>query len=346
MLIHCLFDSHSDESIQATLYDTDFLGGDGNPLLGWGNNNQSSLSCSRWPIDDRLLPIIITYNHSCLSRTIGQGRLVVTPNGTNYTYAGMEWGGFVGTEGIPILSIQTSLFSIGFDLRETEHLSLFCLLHCILENLPSYNKWFDPIYEERLPYDVHPYFTPNFSREDITRSFRATIEGADPILLTGNFTHGSLHNYIGGHVIEDTSPNDPLFFLLHGWIDLMWALYQDQWGDWAFYTFPQQYLDSPYFQMGNDLQIFNNSQYTTRDVMDHRNSLGYRYDVQPVDTDIADTVESWWDTWRESPWYELWIALVALLVGLVLGCCVMKCCRSRMIAKRYSEKDEFDQLLT
>ena len=38
------------------------------------------------------------------------------------------------------------------------------------------------------------------------------------------------------------------YFLLHGWIDLMWALYQDEWGNWSFDTFPQQYLDVAYFK--------------------------------------------------------------------------------------------------
>ena len=52
--------------------------------------------------------------------------------------------------------------------------------------------------------------------------------------------HGNLHIYIGGQVASLASPNDPLFFLLHNWVDLMWARYQKEYGD---HTFPEQYLD-------------------------------------------------------------------------------------------------------
>lgn len=42
-----------------------------------------------------------------------------------------------------------------------------------------------------------------------------------------NFIHGSMHVFVGG-TQETTafSPGEPLFLLIHGWLDLVWAVWQ------------------------------------------------------------------------------------------------------------------------
>lgn len=194
-----------------------------------------------------------------------------------------------------------------------------------VSQLPSASDWYSPIYDEKLAYDVAPYFSPNMTTAQIRRSFRARTEGDSVMVFnTSRDTHGALHNYIGGHIVEPNSPNDPVFFLLHGWIDLMWALFQDQWKDWAYYTFPLQFEDLAVLQLGHEFEFFNNSQFTSRNVMDHRVSLGYRYDVQSDDSDSDSSDAKWYSVLGESPWYELLIALSVFVVGIVVGCAAMK----------------------
>merc|ERR1711871_151992 len=50
------------------------------------------------------------------------------------------------------------------------------------------------------------------------RGFRVVLEGVP---------HGSTHNYLGGHMRSFISPADPIFFSHHGYIDKVWASWQD-----------------------------------------------------------------------------------------------------------------------
>ncbi|TIC90617.1 Tyrosinase ustQ [Colletotrichum higginsianum] len=43
-----------------------------------------------------------------------------------------------------------------------------------------------------------------------------------------NGPHGAIHSSIGGDMSPSTSPNDPIFFLHHGQIDRLWALWQNE----------------------------------------------------------------------------------------------------------------------
>ncbi|KAM0080969.1 hypothetical protein ACKRZS_006869 [Fusarium odoratissimum] len=40
--------------------------------------------------------------------------------------------------------------------------------------------------------------------------------------------HGAIHSAIGGDMIPNTSPNDPIFFLHHTQIDRLWSLWQEE----------------------------------------------------------------------------------------------------------------------
>ena len=55
-------------------------------LGGWDDNENMTLSCSKWPLDPRLPATRGSYDHSCLSRRIGQGTVVINEDGTNITF--------------------------------------------------------------------------------------------------------------------------------------------------------------------------------------------------------------------------------------------------------------------
>lgn len=42
------------------------------------------------------------------------------------------------------------------------------------------------------------------------------------------YLHNPVHNWVGGNMAERTSPNDPIFFLHHCYIDLLWERWKQQ----------------------------------------------------------------------------------------------------------------------
>jgi len=64
-------------------------------------------------------------------------------------------------------------------------------------------------------YDRRPY------SHDSRNSFRNALEGWE-----GFTAHNSVHVWIGGSMLEMSSPNDPLFFMNHCHIDKIWADWQ------------------------------------------------------------------------------------------------------------------------
>ena len=45
------------------------------------------------------------------------------------------------------------------------------------------------------------------------------------------YMHNSVHAYIGGSMVTDYSPNDPLFFLHHCFIDFLWSKWMIEFPD-------------------------------------------------------------------------------------------------------------------
>ena len=76
------------------------------------------------------------------------------------------------------------------------------------------------------------YDTPNYDRSPFVIGFRNRIEGwitqrGDPRVKTpGSQLHNRVHLWIGGNMAPMTSPNDPVFFLHHCFIDKVWADWQ------------------------------------------------------------------------------------------------------------------------
>jgi tyrosinase len=76
------------------------------------------------------------------------------------------------------------------------------------------------------------YDTPNYERSPFTIGFRNRLEGwvtqrGDSRVKTpGSQLHNRVHLWIGGNMAPMTSPNDPVFFLHHCFIDKVWADWQ------------------------------------------------------------------------------------------------------------------------
>jgi len=83
--------------------------------------------------------------------------------------------------------------------------------------------------------------------------------------------HNPPHRWVGGVMASAASPGDPVFFLHHCWIDLLWAKWQ--------LTHP----DVPFVASGPGLGVTDPlmewPDRTPEDVLDHR-QLGYDYDFE------------------------------------------------------------------
>jgi tyrosinase len=69
------------------------------------------------------------------------------------------------------------------------------------------------------PYDSAPWDATS----DTGHSFRNALEG---FWESGTAMHNRIHGWIGGDMAAPTSPNDPIFFLHHAFVDYVWATWQ------------------------------------------------------------------------------------------------------------------------
>ena len=78
------------------------------------------------------------------------------------------------------------------------------------------------------------YDTPPYSSSPFVVGFRNRIEGwitqrGDPrVKHPGSQLHNRVHLWVGGSMVPMTSPNDPVFFLHHCFVDKLWADWQAQ----------------------------------------------------------------------------------------------------------------------
>ncbi|GAA2513984.1 tyrosinase family protein [Pilimelia columellifera] len=109
-------------------------------------------------------------------------------------------------------------------------------------------------------YDASPWSSSTSS------GMRNRMEG----FLAPNI-HNSVHVWIGGHMAQQDSPNDPVFFLHHANIDRLWSRWQTTWG---FGT--NRYLPggntTGVLDVNEVMQPFGN---TVTSVLDHRASFTY-----------------------------------------------------------------------
>ncbi|MBT2487419.1 tyrosinase family protein [Streptomyces sp. ISL-96] len=72
----------------------------------------------------------------------------------------------------------------------------------------------DPLYDA-APWD-----------STVTRGFRNKIEGWGRGGTATTFNHNRVHRWVGGVMLGATSPNDPVFWLHHAFMDLLWDRWQ------------------------------------------------------------------------------------------------------------------------
>lgn len=76
------------------------------------------------------------------------------------------------------------------------------------------------------------YDIPNYDRSPFTIGFRNRLEGwvtqrGDArVRFPGSQLHNRVHVWVGGNMLPMTSPDDPVFFLHHCFVDKLWADWQ------------------------------------------------------------------------------------------------------------------------
>ncbi len=131
------------------------------------------------------------------------------------------------------------------------------------------------------------YDTPNFNSGPFTVGFRNRLEGwvtqrGDSRVKTpGSQLHNRVHLWVGGSMEPMTSPNDPVFFLHHCFIDKVWA-------DWQAVQRERNPQASPHYapeeggpaghNLGDELRPWKR---TIRQVLSIE-ELGYSYEQVPA----------------------------------------------------------------
>ena len=129
-----------------------------------------------------------------------------------------------------------------------------------------------------IPYDASPWnMTSN-------PSFRNRLEGWYG--ATGPGLHNRVHVWVGGSMIPMTSPNDPVFFLHHCFVDKIWA-------DWQARHRDQNYLPVSGGPRGHNLNELMertlSGSVTPASVLNIR-TLGYSYDTDPIVRQLAQAM--------------------------------------------------------
>jgi tyrosinase len=118
-------------------------------------------------------------------------------------------------------------------------------------------------------YDVPPYSTAS------TSGWRNRCEG----WISGPQLHNLVHVWVGGSMGPMSSPNDPVFFLHHCFVDKLWS-------DWMRMHPGSGYIPvsgaPPGHNLGDAMQPWAGlgSTVTPASVLDHH-ALGYAYDTEP-----------------------------------------------------------------
>ena len=116
-------------------------------------------------------------------------------------------------------------------------------------------------------YDSKPFDTGS----PVSHSFRNYLVGwnfpsGEPEM------HNRVHNWVGGSMLTMSSPNDPVFWLLHANLDRLWAEWE------AAYGFDYPEVGAAAGQNLHDAMSPFGA--TPADALDHH-ALGYRYDTEP-----------------------------------------------------------------
>ncbi|MCL4296359.1 MAG: tyrosinase family protein [Anaerolineae bacterium] len=127
------------------------------------------------------------------------------------------------------------------------------------------------------PYDASPWnMTSN-------PSFRNRLEGWYPVTPG---LHNRVHVWVGGSMIPMTSPNDPVFFLHHCFVDKLWADWQARFPNQSY----QPIAGGPQRHNLNDMMERTLSGSVTPASVLNIRTLDYSYDTDPVVRQLAQSM--------------------------------------------------------
>lgn len=140
------------------------------------------------------------------------------------------------------------------------------------------------------------YDTPNYTQTPFTIGFRNRLEGwvtqrGDARVKTpGSQLHNRVHLWVGGNMAPITSPDDPIFFLHHCYVDKLWA-------DWQVLQKQRNPAGAPHYAPLQDGPPGHNindvlAPWTRRvvDVLDIA-ALGYSYEVEAKHLEMVAKAE-------------------------------------------------------
>ncbi|MCZ6582261.1 MAG: tyrosinase family protein [Thaumarchaeota archaeon] len=111
---------------------------------------------------------------------------------------------------------------------------------------------------------ITPYDSEPWNMREISPSFRRTLE----------LIHNSIHVWVGGSMLASTSPNDPVFFLHHCFVEKLWE-------EWQKRYVSEDYVPESGAERGHnaeDQMIPWHVGITPRSIVDY-NLLEYKYDT-------------------------------------------------------------------
>jgi tyrosinase len=169
-----------------------------------------------------------------------------------------------------------------------------------VSSLPGYTDYWTTL--AQTPYDTGAFWD--------TRSgsgFRNMAEGWIPGPEAG--MHNRVHMYVGGSMLPMSSPNDPVFWLHHCFVDKLWAVWQVKHQNDSGY---QPYLPTAGANSGHnlndemafDLPNMAGKTFTPAQELSHR-ALGYRYDTEDYLLPGEELYPGQWITSASST-YVLW----------------------------------------
>jgi len=169
-----------------------------------------------------------------------------------------------------------------------------------VSSLPGYSDYWTTL--AQTPYDKGAFWD---MRSD--SGFRNMAEGWIPGPEAG--MHNRVHLYVGGSMLPMSSPNDPVFWLHHCFVDKLWAAWQVKHQNDSGY---QPYLPTAGANSGhnlNDSMAFDlpnmaGKTFTPAQELSHR-ALGYRYDTEDYLLPGEELYPGQWITSASST-YALW----------------------------------------